>query len=108
MGNFPIRTGGRPVAFAAVAAALLAPMPAMADVSYDACVRKLCVSTRQADCWIKAGAAICDRDQTQCRDVSDHTSAIVIRKSHGRWEVKTDFGQGWVSERMMMVSGEKC
>lgn len=82
--------------------------PTHADAKFDACVRKLCISTKQNDCWIKAAAAMCDRDQIQCTDLPNHAPAKVIRKVGNRWEVQTSYGKGWVSDRMTMVAGDRC
>ncbi len=81
---------------------------ARADAAFDRCVRKLCVSTSQPNCWIKAGAAMCDREQIVCKELPDHAPAKVVTKVGSRWEVITKFGRGWVSDRMTMVDGGKC
>jgi hypothetical protein len=86
----------------------LAGANARADARFDACVRKLCVDTTQRDCWIKAGAELCNKSGSSCRDLQDHTSAKAIRKAGKRWELETEFGTGWVNERLMMVSGDLC
>lgn len=79
-----------------------------ASDDFDACVRKLCVDTQQGDCWIKAGAQFCDKSGASCRELEDHTAAKVIRKTGKRWEMETKSGTGWVNQRWMMVSGDKC
>jgi hypothetical protein len=96
------------IIYMTIGLAIYRPIPASADASFDACIKKLCVSTSQMNCWVKAGAALCDRDQTQCKDIPDHAGAVVIRKVQRRWEVVTVYGRGWVSDRMMMISGDKC
>lgn len=84
----------------------LAPSMAHSE-EWDASVRRLCVSTKQMDCWVKAGAAICDKDQVTCKDLPDHAPAKIIRKVGKRWLVETPFGKGYVSERMMMIDSSK-
>ena len=74
---------------------------------WDAAVRRLCTSLEQQDCWIKAAAALCDREQMACRNLDDHTPAIVLGKAGKRWNVKTASGSGWVSDRLMMIDGSK-
>lgn len=83
-------------------------VPAFADQAFDDCVRRLCTSIVQKNCWVKGGAAICDEDQLQCISVPDHAPATVIQKKGGRWQVLTRYAQGWVSERAMMVDGGEC
>ena len=82
--------------------------PVHADQSFDACIRKLCRSTDQMDCWVKAGAAMCDKDQISCKNVPDHTGARVVNKRAARWQIETKYGKGWISDRMIMVNGGKC
>lgn len=89
-------------------AALTAAGPASADKSFDDCIRKLCTSIVQNDCWVKGGSAICDEDQLQCKQLPDHAPATVIEKKGGRWFVLTGFAQGWVSDRAMMINGGAC
>jgi hypothetical protein len=91
----------------AIGTAALGAMPASA-MTWDGCIKKLCKSTSQNDCWVKAWAALCDRDQTSCRDLPDHAPAKVIKRVGHRWQVQTSYGNGWVSDRMMMVDGSKC
>lgn len=88
---------------------LLALSPSAAPKSaFDDCVRKLCTSTSQDGCWVKSGAAMCDRDQISCRDLPDHAPAKALRRVGQRWQVQTEYGNGYVSGRMMMVDGGKC
>ncbi len=54
-------------------------------------------------CWIKAGAALCDKDQMRCDKLPDHAPARIIEYCGGRWRVQTAYGTGWVSERMIMM-----
>ena len=82
--------------------------PALANQAFDACVRKLCVSAEQGDCWIKAGADLCKKPGKQCTELEDHTGAKVIRKTGKFWEMETGKGTGFVNERWMMVSGDLC
>jgi hypothetical protein len=82
--------------------------PARATSEFDACVRKLCVDTEQGDCWIKGGAQLCNKNQKSCRELEDHTYPKIIRKVGKIWEVETKSGRGFVNERWMMVSGDKC
>ena len=81
---------------------------ATASEEFDACVRKLCVSTNQGDCWIKAGADLCKKPGKQCSELEDHTGAKVIRKTGKFWEMETGKGTGFINERFMMVSGDLC
>lgn len=90
-----------------IALALVASGTAWAAEPWDAAVRRLCSSLSQEDCWIKSGAAVCDRDQLSCRNLPDHASAIVLGKSGTRWHVRTADGEGWVNERWMMLDGSK-
>lgn len=95
-----------PLFLAAIIA--LAPGAATADKAFDSCIRKLCTSIRQGDCWVKGGAAICDEDQLQCAQLPDNAPATVIEKKGKRWFVLTEFAQGWVSDRAMMINGGAC
>lgn len=88
-------------------ACCLTAAPAQAVVS-DLCVKKLCTSLNQDDCWIKAGAAMCDHDQTQCHELPDHAPAIFERQEDRRVYVQTVYGTGWVSDLMLMISSDKC
>ena len=90
-----------------VGLAMLASGVAMAAEPWDTAVRRLCTSLEQQDCWIKAGAALCDREQMACRNLDDHTPAIVLGKAGKRWNVRTASGSGWVSDRLMMLDGSK-
>ena len=75
--------------------------------TWDESIRRLCVSTQQDACWVKAGSALCDADQISCKNLPDHAYARVIKKAGKRWQVETIYGTGWVSERMMMIDGDK-
>ena len=89
-------------------AACLLSTPAVAhSETWDQSIKRLCTSTKQDDCWVKAGAALCDKDQISCTDLPDHAPAKVLRKAGKRWLVETPFGKGWVSGRMMMIDGSK-
>ena len=90
-----------------LAIAMMVTGSALAPEPWDQAVRRLCVSLDQQDCWIKSGAALCDRDQLSCRNLNDHTPAVAVAKSGSRWNVKTASGIGWVSERSMMLDGSK-
>ena len=91
-----------------ILAACLLCTPAVAHAeTWDQTIKRLCTSTKQDACWVKAGAAICDKDQIACKDVPDHAPAKVLRKANKRWLVETPYGKGWVSERMMMVDSSK-
>lgn len=90
-----------------VAITVMVSGAAVAAEPWDQAVRRLCSSLNQQDCWIKSGAALCDRDQLSCRNLEDHTPAIIIGKSGKRWNVKTSSGAGWVNERFMMLDGSK-
>ena len=81
---------------------------AHADGEFDACVRKLCVNTEQGDCWIKAGAQLCNKSGSSCSELEDHAPAKVLSKKAKRWEMEIKSGTIWVNERWMMVSGDKC
>lgn len=82
---------------------LLAHEAALAE-SFEASVRRLCTGTRQQDCWVKAGAALCPTTGgSPCTDLDDHTPARAIRKEGRRWLVETARGTGWVQERAMVV-----
>lgn len=89
------------------AVAMVASGAAGAAEPWDKAVRRLCSSLDQQDCWIKSGAALCDRDQEICRNLEDHTPAIALGKTGKRWNVKTASGDGWVNERFMMLDGSK-
>ena len=100
----PIRN---PLIMAIFAALTLSAAPAHASKAFDACVRKLCVSADQMNCWVKAGSELCD-DQGSCQDLQDHTGARVLTKAKRQWKVETQYGTGWVSERYMMVDSSFC
>ena len=85
----------------------LATSTAQAGAAFDACVEKLCVSSEQMDCWVKAGAELCLDDGT-CIDLEDHAGALVLDKSKTKWKVETQYGTGWVSNRYMMVDSSFC
>jgi hypothetical protein len=76
---------------------------AFAETSWQRDTRRLCTSTQQQACWIKAGAALCDKDQMRCDKLPDHAPARIIGHSGARWNVQTAYGNGWVSERMIMM-----
>lgn len=95
-------------AVVAAGALLAASAVARADSEFDACVRKLCVSTEQGDCWIKAGAELCNKAGTSCSELEDHAGAKVISKKGKRWQMEIKSGTVWVNERWMMVSGDQC
>lgn len=82
----------------------LATTAAVAE-SWDVRLRRLCTSTTQDACWIKAGAELCDAKGRACRELVTGPPARVLRKSGRRWEVETREGRGWVNERFMMVDG---
>lgn len=90
-----------------IALAVMVSGAAGAAEPWDAAVRRLCSSLSQEDCWIKSGAAVCDRDQLGCRNLPDHAPAIVLGKSGKLWHVRTAVGDGWVNERWMMLDGSK-
>ena len=92
----------------AAIALLAAGQPVHADAEFDACVRKLCVNTEQGDCWIKAGAELCNKSGSSCSELEDHAPAKVLSKKAKRWEMEIKSGRIWVNERWMMVSGDKC
>lgn len=101
--------GWASLAYVAIVVALTTSATAASPKSeFDNCVRKLCTSTSQGDCWVKAGAAMCDRDQVQCRDLPDNAPAKILSRSGERWQVQTGYGKGYVSGRMMMADGSKC
>lgn len=91
----------------AVFALLLFATPSAAAEPWDAAVRRLCSSLTQADCWIKSGAPVCDREQLACKNLEDHTPVIVIGKNGKRWHIKTLAGDGWINERWIMIDGSK-
>lgn len=74
---------------------------------WDAAVRRLCTSLDQQDCWVKSGAALCDREQISCKNLPDHAPAVIIGRSGKRWNVRTEYGSGWVSERLMMLDSTR-
>lgn len=76
--------------------------------NFDQCVRQLCTSITQKNCWIKAGAAICDKDRTSCITVAGMTPATVVGREEGRWQVLTGAAQGWVSDHKMMINSAAC
>lgn len=84
----------------------LAGAPALAE-SYDASVRRLCTSTRQQACWVKATASLCPPDGSPCFDLEDRAPARVIRKEGRRWLVETAQGTGWVHERFMLIDSSR-
>lgn len=90
-----------------LAVAMMVSGAAQSAEPWDKAIRRLCSSLDQQDCWIKSGAALCDRDQLACRSLDDHTPAIVLGKNGKRWNVKTTSGTGWVNERFMMLDGSK-
>ncbi len=91
----------------ASAGVVLFAATASAEEPWDNRIRRLCTNTAQQDCWIKLGAAMCDKDQLTCKDLPEHTAARVIRKEGKRWFVQTKFGNGYVNERWLMVDGSK-
>lgn len=74
---------------------------------WDECIRKLCVSMTQGDCWIKAGADLCAYDGS-CTPLPDHTPAITREKRGRLFRVSTTLGNGWVDGSMMMIHGTSC
>lgn len=99
----PLKTG-------VVAAALVLASASLsrADEAFDSCVRQLCTSLSQQDCFIKGGAAVCDEDQIYCEELPDMVPAIAVKKVGRRWLVQTVYGEGWVSDRMTMVNSGMC
>ena len=95
------------IAMAIGAFATLSPAPAVASNAFDACVEKLCVSSDQMNCWVKSGAELCDSNGG-CSDVPDHAGALVLERGQGQWQVQTQYGTGWVSDRYMMVDSSFC
>ena len=91
-----------------ISSLLLGGGTSLANSNFDACVRKLCVSTTQPDCWIKAGAELCSKKQSGCKELEDHTAAKIESKSGKWWQVQTAHGNGWVNERFMMIDGGMC
>jgi hypothetical protein len=89
-----------------LAAVLLASGGAGAE-SWDASIRRLCVSTAQQDCWIKAGTPLCAQVGRDCRELPDATPARVIAKSGRYWQVETRMGSGYVPERLMLIDSSK-
>src|SRR5438128_2703950 len=81
--------------------------PAFAEQAFDACVQKLCVSTDQMNCWVKAGAELCN-DGVGCSDIPDHAGARIIDRMEGQWFLQTQYGEGWVEDRYMMVDSGMC
>lgn len=92
---------------AAMIAVAASQMPALADQAFDACVRQLCVSTDQMNCWVKAGSELC-ADSGDCQELPDHAGALVLSKAKHKWKVETQYGTGWVSDRTMMVDSSFC
>lgn len=74
---------------------------------WDDCIRKLCVSTSQGDCWVKAGSEICS-DDGHCAELSEHSPSIVGELRGQKWHVHTETADGWVSARMMMIDSSSC
>ncbi len=89
-----------------LAAVLLASSGAGAE-SWDASIRRLCVSTTQQDCWIKTGTPLCTQIGRNCKDLPDATPARVIAKSGRYWQVETSLGRGYVPERLMLIDSTK-
>ncbi|CAN7469929.1 hypothetical protein [Bosea sp. LjRoot237] len=81
-------------------------LPALAETG-DAKIRRLCVSTTQQDCWIKGGTPLCDRAGKACKDLPDATPAKVLSKVGRKWQVETEHGRGYVSDRLMLIDGSK-
>ena len=81
--------------------------PSLADDAFDDCVVKLCTSTDQMNCWVKAGGELCD-DSGTCSDVPDHAGALALERGRGQWKVQTQYGTGWVSDQKMMVDSSFC
>jgi hypothetical protein len=94
-------------AIAVAVATAGAVRPALADRAFDDCVQQLCVSTGQMNCWVKAGAELCN-DGVGCSDVPDHAGARIIDRMEGQWFLETQYGQGWVEDRYMMVDSSLC
>lgn len=95
------------IAIAAAALMVTANEPAFANGAFDKCVKKLCVSTRQMDCWVKAGAELCMDDGT-CIDLPDHAGARALKRLKRKWRVETQYGTGVVREGFMMIDGTLC
>lgn len=74
---------------------------------WNDCIRKLCISTTQGDCWIKAGTDVC-ADDGSCTPLPDHTPAIIDDQKGETFHVSTEVAEGWVSARMMMLHGPSC
>lgn len=81
--------------------------PSHADGAFDDCVAKLCISSDQMNCWVKAGAELCD-DNGDCSDVPDHAGALALERGQGQWKVQTQYGTGWVNDRYIMVDSSFC
>lgn len=96
------------ILFACVAVLCIGSNTASSSEEFEACVRKLCVNTQQGDCWIKAGADLCGAPGKRCAELEDHTAAKVIDKTGKYWQMETVKGTGFIHERWMMVSGDKC
>lgn len=91
------------ITLSAFATALVLASPAEAETTWEKETRRLCVSLTQEACWIKAGAALCDKDQMRCERLPDQTPARILGKAGGRWHVQTPYGIGWISARMIMM-----
>ena len=99
-----VRISGR---FAGLALVLLAGAVTGPGVAHaqatESMIRELCTDTDQENCWVKAGAQICDKEQAACAVVPLRAPAKAIQKSAGRWLVETQYGSGWVNERLLII-----
>jgi len=87
----------------ALTSVLVLASPAEAETTWEKETRRLCVSLTQEACWIKAGAALCDKDQMRCERLPYKAPARILGKAGGRWHVQTPYGTGWISARMIMM-----
>lgn len=95
------------MAIAVAVATTTMARPVLADEALDNCVQQLCVSTGQMNCWVKAGAELCN-DGVGCSDVPDHAGARVIDRMDGQWFLQTQYGEGWVEDRYMIIDSSLC
>jgi hypothetical protein len=91
------------VSLIGLASVLVLATPAEAETTWEKETRRLCVSLTQEACWVKAGAALCDKDQMQCERLPDQAPARILGKAGSRWHVQTPYGTGWISARMIMM-----
>lgn len=87
-------------------AVITSPAAALADE--NACLKKLCSSILQSDCWLSATAPMCDAKNDLCLSIPDAANVQLFRKVGTRWYAHTQYGTGWVTDKYLMTHGKRC